>query len=588
MHKLFTALLFLLMCNSQINAQYQFSQPDFFRKQRNLPLIDMPTNIDINLSDFGGIPNDGKDDANAIVKALNFCKKVTQKGTVAKLVFEKGTYDLFTKEANKKSHLIYLANANNILIEGNGAEIIIHDPLKGFLNIFKSTNIIVKDLFIDYDPLPFTQGKVLAVDIQNKTFDLKIDSGFPSLKQDMFQEATRVWGMLMDPTIPGKLKDGAPNLFNSKKFEELSPDVFRIQLGAIGLLKHIEVGDLYVHIARTNGRALFNTAVSKNITYLNITSYSSPAGSYSANNMEEWNVIGCQLKLKPGRLHSANADCFHINGGTFGPWIENSLFEGYSDDAINMKATRATILEQKSSTELIVKQGVKKGDVIRIFNPREGILIGEFEVIENKFLGDRKMHITLKTPIEQTLDVGDTKLNDIAYVDTQSNESFVIRNNTFRNARRYGILLQNSYGIIERNMFENLSQSAISAYNGADWGEGFVAHHIKINQNIFKNCGYDATYLKEYNAAAIRLKVNKLKDLEAKGKWNGVEATDWQGLESFTITNNTFLYNKLALSIECSINTIIKGNRFIRNSKDLSKEGEIIFKNNNSNLVFEE
>ncbi|WP_299668227.1 right-handed parallel beta-helix repeat-containing protein [uncultured Polaribacter sp.] len=584
------SLLIVSLCfvGFSFYGQYKFTQPDFFRKQRELPLIDMVTSVNVNVSDFGGIPDDGKNDRQAIMKALNFCKKVALTGANIKLIFKKGTYDLFSAETDKKSHMIMLNGANNILIEGNGAEIIIHNPSKGFFSIFKSKNIIVKDLFIDYDPLPFTQGKIVNVDLKERFFDLKIDAGFPQLSHEMFQKANRVWGMVMDANIPGKLKDGAPNLYGIKKFEEISSGVFRLRTKRILLLNHLAVGDPYVHIARTNGRTIFNTAGSKNITYLNITSYSSPAGSYAANSMEEWNVIGCQVKLKTGRIHSANADCFHINGGTFGPWIENSLFEGYSDDAINMKATRAPILEQKSSTELVVKQGVRKGDIIKIFNPREGILIGEFEVIENKFLGDRKMHITLKTPIEQTLDVGGTKLNDIAYVDTQSNESFVIRNNTFRNARRYGILLQNSYGIIERNVFENLSQSAISAYNGADWGEGFVAHHIKINQNIFNNCGYDATYLKEYNAATIRLNVNKLKNLEAKGKWNGVEATEWQGLEDFTITNNTFLYNKHALSIECSVNTIIKSNKFIRNSKDLSKKGEIIFKNNNSNLVFEE
>jgi parallel beta-helix repeat protein len=587
MKKLFTIFSFLILCNSQIIAQYQFSQPEFFRNKRKLPLLDMPTSVNVILSDFGGIPDDGRDDSQAIEKALDFCKKVSLTGAAIKLIFKKGTYDLFSKEANEKSHLIYIANANNILIEGNGAEIIIHDPLKGFLNIFKSTNIIVKELFIDYDPLPFTQGKVVAVDIQNKSFDLKIDDGYPSFKHEMFQKAPGLWGMLMDPNIPGKLKDGAPNLFGSKEFEEISSGIFRIKFPNIGLLKHVEVGDLYVHIARSNGKTIFNSGSSKNITYLNITSYSSPAGSYSANKMEEWNIIGCQVKLKPGRIHSANADCVHVNGGIFGPWIENSLFEGYSDDAINMKSARANILDQKSPTQLIVKYEVKKGDVIRIFNPREGVLVGKYEIVENKFLGEGKMLITLNSPINQKLNVGDDKKNHIAYVDTQSNESFVIKNNTFRNARRYGILLQNSYGIIERNVFENLSQSGITINNGVDWGEGFVSHNIKINQNIFNNCGYDDTYLKEYDAAAIRMRVTKLKDLESKTKWNGVATSDWQGLENITITNNTFSYNKLALSIECSVNTIIKGNTFIRNSKDLSKESDVILQNNNTNLIFE-
>lgn len=587
MNKLFTIFSFFIVCNFQMIAQYKFSQPEFFRNKRNLPLVDMPTNVDVNLSDFGGFPDDGKDDSQAIERAFDFCKKVGLTGAATKLIFKKGKYDLFTKEVNQKSHILNLNNANNILIQGNGAEITIHDPLKGFFSIFKSTNIIVKDLFIDYDPLPFTQGKIVTIDLKNRFFELKIDEGFPSFKTEVFQKATQLWGMLMDPTIPGKLKDGAHNLFGAKEFEEVSPSVFRIKINAIELLKQMEIGDSYVHIARSNGKAIFNTTFSKDITYLNITSYSSPAGTYAANNMEEWNVIGCQVRLKPGRFHSANADSFHVNGGKFGPWIENSLFEGYSDDAVNMKASKRFILEEVSSTEIVIKQHLAKGEVIRIFNPRQGELIGKFTIIDTKPLGNTKMQITLDKPLEHKLRVGETKLDDVIYVDSQSNESFVIRNNTFRNARRYGILIQNSYGIIERNVFENLSQSAIVIDNGVDWGEGFIAHNIVINQNIFNNCGYDFPFLKDKHAATISLKVNKLKDLEAKTKWNGVATADWQGIENITITKNTFSYNKTALSVECSVNTVIKGNTFIRNSKDLSKESEIIIQNNNTNLVFE-
>ncbi|WP_242120557.1 right-handed parallel beta-helix repeat-containing protein [Aestuariivivens sediminicola] len=582
--KTYTLAIICLVC-SLVQAQYQFTLPDHFRTQRNLPLVDMPTVIMVNLAEFGGLPNDGKDDGPAITKALNFCKKVSKNGTGSKLIFSKGTYDLFSND--NKSHLIELRDANQILIEGNGAEIIIHDPLKGFLSVFKSKNIIVKDLFIDYDPLPFTQGKIVAVDLKNRSFDLEIDNGFPTLDHDMFQQATRVWGMVMDRTIPGKLKDGAPNLYASKEFEELSPRVFRIKINALPLLKHLEVGDPYVHLARTNGRPIFMSQVSKNITYLNITNYSSPGGSYGAHSMEEWNIIGCKLQLKEGRIHSANADCVHANGGPFGPWIENCLFEGYSDDAINLKSTKRHILKQMSSTRLVVKYHTVKGDILRIYNPREGKFLGTYEVVENKYLGNNRMQIKLDKPLEEKLRVGETKKDDIAYLDSQSNESFVIRNNTFRNARRYGILLQSAYGVIERNVFKNLSQCAISMNNGVDWGEGFISHDINIDRNIFDNCGYDSTYFTDYNAAAVRLRVTKLKNPEAKGKWSGVATADWQGLENISITNNTFLYNKRALSIECSVNTVVRGNQFIRNSKDLSEDYEILLEDNNTNLVFE-
>ena len=71
--KTYTLAIICLIC-SLVQAQYQFTLPDHFRTQRNLPLVDIPTVIMVNLAEFGGLPNDGKDDGPAITKALNFCK----------------------------------------------------------------------------------------------------------------------------------------------------------------------------------------------------------------------------------------------------------------------------------------------------------------------------------------------------------------------------------------------------------------------------------------------------------------------------------------------------------------------------------
>ncbi|CAM1373245.1 right-handed parallel beta-helix repeat-containing protein [Tenacibaculum xiamenense] len=578
-------LIIWFLCTPAIFGQYQFEVPTNFITKRNLPLTKLETQINVQVSDFGAIANDGIDDTPGIQKALNFCKKTANKTKAVKLIFNKGVYDLHTN-ANK-THLLNLKKANNILIDGNGAEIVIHDPLKGFFSLFNSNNIIVKNLYIDYDPLPFTQGRIVGVHIKNKTFDLKIDHDFPSLKHEMFQKASRVWGMLMDEMNPGKLKDGAPNLYQSKQFEELSGGIFRITVRSQKLLKHMKINDSYVHIARTNGRTIFKTDRSKDITYLNITSYSSPAGTYNAGEMKDWSIIGCKVKLKKGRIHSANADCLHIKGGTIGPWVENCLFEGYSDDAVNLKSSKRHILNQVSPTEIVLNKKVKKGSILRIYNPRAGELIGKFKVIGTKKLDNSKVKVTLNEELKTTLNVGTTKKHDIAYLDSESNESFVIRNNVFKNARRYGILLQSSNGVIENNVFENLSQSAITINNGVDWGEGFVAQNIVVHKNTFSNCGYDYVYLNNPSAATITLRVLKLKNPEAKGKWCGVTPTNWKGLNNISITNNSFSYNKHALSIECSVNTVIKSNTFNRNPNDLSLESSVIYKNNNSNLVFE-
>ncbi|UXX80068.1 right-handed parallel beta-helix repeat-containing protein [Reichenbachiella carrageenanivorans] len=566
-------------------AQQNFVQPDFFRTKRQAPLLDLPIKTQISVADFGAIPDDGKDDIGAIDRAISKAIAKASEDRPVELIFEKGIYDLFARD--EVSHAFEIREMKYVVVNGNGAELVIHNPQSGFVKLLNCKNIIFKDMVVDYDPLPFTQGIVVALDTINYTFDLKIDEGFPLLSDKQFEISPEVWGVVLDKNTPGKLKDGVPSLFPDRGWKEVSPGVFRVQHPAKRYTLDMDIGDPYVQIARRNGRTIFTSYSGENVTYLNITSYTSPSGSYSAFNHKEWNVIGCKILMREGRQHSANADCIHVSGSYIGPWVENVLFEGYTDDAFNLKSQHRTILKVISPTDIVVKYDLKTGDILRFFNPRKGILIGEAMVMQASHLGQNEYQVSLSQPIEGLDRVGEGKRNDGAYVDTRACESFVIRNSTFRNARRYGLNLQNGYGVIENNIFENLSQSAINFGNGVDWGEGLAAHHILIQNNIFKNCGYDDTYLKEYNGAAVRMKMNKLKNPESKSRWCGVATADWQGINNIWILNNTFMYNKMAMSIECSENIFLQGNRYIHNHADPYRGEELdkLFLDNNSGLI---
>ncbi|MEP4596649.1 MAG: right-handed parallel beta-helix repeat-containing protein [Cyclobacteriaceae bacterium] len=567
-----------------IYAQTPIIQQDFFRTKRQEPLLDLPTKIQIKVSDFGAFPNDGKDDLSSIDRAFAKAIAKSSEARPVEIVLDSGVYDL--SPSKSLTHAFEIRQMRYVVVNGNHAEFIIHNPECGFVKLFNSSNVIFKDFSIDYDPLPFTQGVVIATDTISSTFDLKIDDGFPLLSDPQFTDTPEVWGVLIDKNIPGKLKDGAPGLFPDRGWEEINPRVFRVKQPSKRFTKFMEVGDPFVQIARTNGRTIFTSFSGENITYLNITSYTSPAGSYSAFNHKEWNVIGCKILMKEGRQHSANADCIHVSGSYIGPWVENVLFEGYTDDAFNLKSQHRSILKAISPTEIIVKYDLATGDILRFFNPREGQLIGEAMVMKASHLGKNEFQVSLSQPISLER-VGKGKRNDVAYVDTRACESFVIRYSTFRNARRYGLNLQNCFGIVENNVFENLSQSAINFGNGVDWGEGLAAHDILIRKNIFKNCGYDQTYLTEYNGAAVRMKMNKLKNPESKTKWCGVATAPWQGIKNIWILDNVFMYNKMALSIECSKDVFLQGNKYIHNHADpyVGEEPKVMLFDNNTNLI---
>lgn len=533
--------------------------PSFFNIQRELPLVDLNTTATVSVADYGAIVDDGNDDIAAITAAINAAKSLATDQNPVRLLFESGTYDLMPDGST--THSLLMTDAKSILWDGQNAQFLIHDPAVGFLNLLRCTNVIVKDISVDYATLPFTQGKITLVDKVNGYFEFSVDPNFPPPTASYFGSANQNWGMIKN--TKGGIKPGASNLIPYTGFTSVSGNTYRSLQGS-RYLNAMEVGDYFVQIARNNGKTLFYTNVGKNVTYLNVTGYASPAGGFNANNSEEWNIINSHIKIKSGRVHSINADCIHVSSGTIAPWVENSSFEGFSDDCVNLKYTKRTITAINSPTQITVLHSVAVGENLEFYNPRDGIFLGSATVTAVQNLGSNLFKITLSNAINiTTITNPEHQLADKAYIESRSNQSFIFRNNVVKNSRRYGILLQSKYALIENNVFQNLSSSGIRIENGVDWGEGFRASDVVIQNNTFENCGFDKTYIDEAQSAAITVDFMKLGSPCTEAyTWCGTQTADWQAHSNITISNNTILYNKRGLYLK-NINGLTLDNNYI-------------------------
>lgn len=108
---------------------------------------------------------------------------------------------------------------------------------------------------------------------------------------------------------------------------------------------------------------------------------------------------------------------------------------------------------------------------------------------------DRQTKTTLLVTDEDIVGIktGDDKTADCFFNLDMNNGSFVIRGNTFRNLRRFGVLIQGRDGIVENNRFEWTSSNAIMVRNSVNWPEGFPTGNLIIRGNTFENCGFDHT-----------------------------------------------------------------------------------------------
>ena len=564
--------------------------PSFFRTPRSMPLVELNTTTTISVVDYGAVINDGNNDITAITSAINAAVAIATEQNPVRLLFENGTYDLMPSTG---SHSLSMIDAEGVLWDGQNAEFIVHNPAIGFLSLLRCTNTIIKDFSVDYATLPFTQGVVTNIDVTGGFFDFKLDDGFPLPTTDDFVYAPQRWGMFKN--LKGGIKEGTANLISHNRFFELiGPREYRYGNQSANRLDNVEVGDYFVHIGRYNGNTIIRNTGGKNLTYINVTAYTSPAGGFNARDSEEWNVIDCHIKLKEGRVQTTNADGMHVLGGKIGPWVENSSFEGFSDDFMNIKHTRRSIKEVHSSTEITVQNSVEVGENMEFYNPRDGVLIGEASVTNVAVLGSNLFKLTLSNAVNiTTINDDDDQLADKAYIESRSNESLVFRNNIVRNSRRYGILIQSKYAIIENNTFQNLSGAAIRIENGVDWGEGFRASQIEIRNNRIENCGYDKSYIEESNSAAISVDFAKLQvPCTPNGGFCGTETSEYRAHSDIRIIDNTILYNKKGLYLKNIQGLTVENNFMCHRDEDItlgtnqSAEDRVIF--NSGNVTIEE
>lgn len=463
-------------------------------QMRPPPLKNLNVQVHLNVRDFGAVPDDGKDDGSAVMAVV---AKASSNNAPVQIDFDPGTYDFMPVAENVPGRAgnaaVLLRNCANLVIDGHGAELLIHQQDISAFQVLFSTNVIIRNFSVDYDPLPFSQGTVQSVDTTNGTFVFDLQAGFPA-PDDPFFKSCRSWGMLKDVKHPGRLKANCPNVFFYKNVQALNGNSFRFELTRKPQIDNFAVGDVFVMVGRS--ASIGRYSVSENITFDHITVYACPSALFVGSQTSLLNVLNCRAVLKGDRLITAGADGVHCQAARIGPWVENCDFEGLSDDCLNIYGLPIYILKQESSSQLKVhsRAEIRLGDHLVFFNPQSGRIIRETTV--KSFSGNT---LELTDPIDETLHIAPAgtpmdergwKIYDHFYNLDAIGNDFVYRNNVMHDGRRYGIFIKASNGLIENNRFEGLSSQAMEIANDPAWPEGFWSRNLVIQNNRVSECGY--------------------------------------------------------------------------------------------------
>jgi parallel beta helix pectate lyase-like protein len=525
------------------------------------PLRDFPVEQVLDVTDFGAVPDDDQNDVAGIRAAM---KQATEAKIPTELRFPKGRYyldaDIETDEYAKfTNNALALLKAEQVILNGNGSEIIIRTPPTGFLTMAACKDVIVRDFVVDWDPPPFAQGFVRAVDREAGTFDFEVEPGFVSMDHPLWKRPNRKgydsirWGMLKDPNIPGRMKADVPNVYFCDEWEKVGERTFRMQLRNRGQAASFDVGDRYVHVDR-NGGGLVLCPNCERVTFQRITNYASPGLDYGGGGTKELAVLDCMVLIKPGRWHTSNADGLHFPVSRPGPWIEGCTFEGMADDGANFYSKGAFCTEIVSDTEFVLTPHalMEVGARVFVFDPKPGVKLGAARVVSVEREGILQ-RVTFDVPIHGVRIGKEMQKTDPQFFAIDSCGGFVFRNNTFRNIRRFGILIDSRDGLIENNRFEATSSNGVVIHNDPDWPEGFATGNVIIRGNTFDTCNVERIYRSD-TSASISIKTNKL----------GWQPAPYRGVSDILIEDNSFVnWRNQAISVGCAENAIIRDNRFL-------------------------
>lgn len=534
-------------------------------------VIDVTTSF--NVKDYGAQGDGSTDDTEAILAAI-FAADTS--GSFAEVFFPAGSYRI----SSTNEYALQLYNLSDVCLKGEGANtvLLVSNPINGGLCIDGSTNIMVRDFVVDYDPLPFTQGSIAAVDTVSGTFDLLIDPGYPQLDAVYFSAAESKWGLKVD------LARDAYDVwvYFSSSWSNVGVRKWRMAVDDPSYLQAhpLSVGDRYAHMARRWGsHAMCFQSCEKST--LNDVTVNASAGLASVwADCNDTVILGLNVGRKAGstRLLSANGDGIHSHGCTGGMFIEGCTFEGMPDDGINIHGVAGSVIDNISDT--VKEIGISglsavyiAGDTVQFYQRSPSGVITNAVVASAVQVSDVVWRVELDRAVpnlEASWTTGDKIFNL-----SRCGQDSLISSNFFGSHRGRGILLLSHDITVMDNHFCDQSLAGgdgIALAYQAWWPIGPPSYNIDIYDNLFEGgtnewswsvpsigmssfpIGFDAEAT-SYDSSNIVIEANTFLNIDGP-------AVDVRSACAVFITNNT-------VSVENGIKVASSSTIKLSNAEDI-------------------
>jgi len=388
------------------------------------------------------------------------------------------------------------------------------------LSLSHCENLTIKNMFVDWDPVPYVQGEIVSVNEKTKEIEILLDENFqttvPSFMHLPYKNTPPwVYAFLFNPaTREYKDYQAGSRVIPFFNTTPVAPRTYRTTIKSHNDWDKVnmEVGDLIVTHLR-GSRPTIETGGSKNISFENITLYSSSQIGFSEGNGEgPIHYSNCKITRRPDttRLISAGADGINSMNQENGPIIRNALFEYNGDDAIHIHGSLTSVLHKISDKEYILgftSRGKLKNETIDFYTWDRLSYVGQRKIIAWEKISNWSVPSDISsmkkfsegqliTAYKVTLDAPiSIPLPSVYSMDSYSGRNAIIENSIFKNTFGKGVLVMSPNMQITNNYFEHIGLRAVQICNKdiTSWKIGVMPYGTAVVDNKMHSIGFSST-----------------------------------------------------------------------------------------------
>lgn len=445
-----------------------------------------------------GVIADGKTSCSELLTELFAANK-----TDTEFYFSAGKYYL--------DAVVKISGAQNFRMIGDGATVLTHFTATGdttennnAFEFFDCHNVEVKDFTFTTDNHVNCAGRIIATDVDNTTYDVKIDDAFPMTGWEHLwgsntcdEEGTPNYHLdTYDQIIRETIADENGNerlKISGVRYTLLENNVIRVDMSGYGenartLVSRLYEGERILYRYIIYGNSVFSFSNCHDVALRNIeiercSSMGAHVSPRSSNfTFENFNI---RLPKDTSALYSANADGIHILGLSGYLKMKDCTFVGLGDDALNIHGLAARIesiredgaIECIRRTRKMANNWAEEGDVLIVYDHDTLIEKGRITVksYEDGF--------AVIADHAGEYGVGDVLANDAYFASVE------LENCEVRHTRARGFLLQSRDVTVDHCRVYGMALPAIIVAPDVNyWYEVGPSDNVEIRNCHFEKC----------------------------------------------------------------------------------------------------